>query len=138
MQLASISWAAEGAEFGPSHDWDYEDEGEPEGDDVEHPEPEGDDVSDDIRKEWQDARANRIMQFNVGDFKDSNIRMLTGTLKADWIQLPVQRYLAALPTLKQGCENLTTRHYKYLHKVRSALLASASNKTKNTRKPRQT
>ena len=26
------------------------------------------------------------------------------------------------------CENLTTRHYKYLHKVRSALLASASNK----------
>ena len=34
--------------------------------------------------------------------KDSNIRMLTGTLKADWIQLPVERYLAALPTLKQG------------------------------------
>ena len=28
--------------------------------------------------------------------------MLTGTLKADWIQLPVERYLAALPTLKQG------------------------------------
>ena len=55
-----------------------------------------------IRKEWQDARANRIMQFKVGDFKDSNIRMLTGTLKADWIQLPVERYLAALPTLKQG------------------------------------
>ena len=31
------------------------------------------------------------------------------------------------------CENLTTRHYKYLHKVRSALLASASNKN-----PKQT
>ena len=61
-----------------------------------------DDVPDDIRKEWQDARANRSMQFKVGDFKDSNIRMLTGTLKADWIQLPVERYLAALPTLKQG------------------------------------
>ena len=61
-----------------------------------------DDVSDDIRKEWEEARANRIMQFKVGDFKDSNIRMLTGTLKADWIQLPVERYLAALPTLKQG------------------------------------
>ena len=28
--------------------------------------------------------------------------MLTGTIKADWIQLPVERYLAALPTLKQG------------------------------------
>ena len=28
--------------------------------------------------------------------------MLTGTLKADWMQLPVERYLAALPTLKQG------------------------------------
>ena len=42
------------------------------------------------------------MQFKVGDFKDSNICMLTGTLKADWIQLPVERYLAALPTLKQG------------------------------------
>ena len=42
------------------------------------------------------------MQFKVGDFKSSNIRMLTGTLKADWIQLPVERYLAALPTLKQG------------------------------------
>ena len=37
-----------------------------------------------------------------GDFKDSNIWMLTGTLKADWIQLPVERYLAAFPTLKQG------------------------------------
>ena len=61
-----------------------------------------DDVPDDIRKEWEDARANKIMQFKVGDFKDSNIRMLTGTLKADWIQLPVERYLAALPTLKQG------------------------------------
>ena len=42
------------------------------------------------------------MQFKVSDYKDSNIRMLTGTLKADWIQLPVERYLAALPTLKQG------------------------------------
>ena len=39
-----------------------------------------DDVPDDIRKQWQEARANRIMQFKVGDFKDSNIRMLTGTL----------------------------------------------------------
>ena len=38
----------------------------------------------------------------MGDYKDSNIRMLTGTLKADWIQIPVERYLAALPTLKQG------------------------------------
>ena len=28
--------------------------------------------------------------------------MLTGTLKADWIQLPVERYLAVFPTLKQG------------------------------------
>ena len=34
--------------------------------------------------------------------KDSNIRMLTGTIKADWIQLPVERYLTALPRLKQG------------------------------------
>ena len=36
------------------------------------------------------------------------------------------------------CENLTTRHYKYLHKVRSALLASASNKNQKHTKPRQT
>ena len=57
---------------------------------------------DDIQTQWQEARANRRMQFKVGDYKDSNIRMLTGTLKADWIQLPVERYLAALPTLKQG------------------------------------
>ena len=28
--------------------------------------------------------------------------MLTGTIKVDWIQLPVEPYLAALPTLKQG------------------------------------
>ena len=55
----------------------------------------------DIQKQWQEARANRRMQFKVGDYKDSNIRMLTGTFKADWIQLPVER-LAALPTLKQG------------------------------------
>ena len=46
------------------------------------------------------------MQFKVGNYRDgdkeSNIRMLTGTIKADWIQLPVERYLAALPTLRQG------------------------------------
>ena len=60
----------------------------------------------DIRKQWQEARANRRMQFKVGNYRDgdreSNIRMLTGTIKADWIQLPVERYLAALPTLRQG------------------------------------
>ena len=60
----------------------------------------------DIRKQWQVARANRRMQFKVGNYRDgdreSNIRMLTGTIKADWIQLPVERYLAALPTLRHG------------------------------------
>ena len=60
----------------------------------------------DIRKQWQEARANRRMQFKVGNYRDgsweSNIRMLTGTIKVDWIQLPVEQYLAALPTLKQG------------------------------------
>ena len=60
------------------------------------------DVPDDIQKQWQEARANRMMQFEVGDYKDSNIRMLTGTLKAHWIQLPVERYLHALPTLRRG------------------------------------
>ena len=57
---------------------------------------------DDIKTQWQEANANRMMQFKVGVYKDSNIRMLTGTIKADWIQLPVERYLTALPTLKQG------------------------------------
>ena len=60
----------------------------------------------DIRKQWQEARANRRMQFKVGNYRDgdreSNIRTLTGTIKADWIQLPVERYLAALPTLRHG------------------------------------
>ena len=60
----------------------------------------------DIKKQWQEARANRRMQFKVGNYRDgdkeSNIRMLTGPIKADWIQLPVERYLAALPTLRQG------------------------------------
>ena len=60
----------------------------------------------DIPKQWQKARANRRMQFKVGNYRDgsweSNIRLLTGTIKADWIQLPVEQYLAALPTLKQG------------------------------------
>ena len=55
----------------------------------------------DIKTQWQEANANRRMQFKVGVYKDSNIRMLTGTIK-DWIQLPVERYLTALPTLKQG------------------------------------
>ena len=59
-------------------------------------------VPDDIKTQWQEANANRRMQFKVGVYKDSNIRMLTGTIKADWIQLPVERYLTALPTLKQG------------------------------------
>ena len=44
------------------------------------------------------------MQFKVGIYRDgdwvSNIRMLTGTIKADEIQ-PVERYLAALP-LRHG------------------------------------
>ena len=60
----------------------------------------------DILKQWQEARANRRMQFKVGNYRDgsweSNIRMLTGTIKVDWIQLPVEPYLAALPTLQQG------------------------------------
>ena len=60
----------------------------------------------DIPKQWQEARANRRMQFKVGNYRDgsgeSNIRLLTGTIKADWIHLPVEQYLAALPTLKQG------------------------------------
>ena len=43
--------------------------------------------------EWQDARANRIMQFKVSDFKDS---------RHSQSGLAVERYLAALPTLKQG------------------------------------
>ena len=46
------------------------------------------------------------MQFKVGNYRDgdreSNIRMVTGTIKADWIQLPVERYVAALPTLRHG------------------------------------
>ena len=63
----------------------------------------GPDVApDDIKTQWQEANANGRMQFKVGVHKDSNIRMLTGTIKADWIQLPVERYLTALPTLKQG------------------------------------
>ena len=49
----------------------------------------------DILKQWQEARANRRMQFKVGNYRD-------GTIKADWIQLPVERYLAALPTLRHG------------------------------------
>ena len=60
----------------------------------------------DTLKQWQEARANRRMQFKVGNYRDgdweSNIRMLTGTIKADWKQLPVERYLAALPTLRHG------------------------------------
>ena len=60
----------------------------------------------DILKQWQEARANRRMQFKVGNYRDgsweSNIRMLTGTIKVDWIQLPVEPYLAALPALQQG------------------------------------
>ena len=60
----------------------------------------------DILKQWQETHANRHMQFKVGNYCDgsweSNIRLLTGTIKVDWIQLPVEQYLAALPTLKQG------------------------------------
>ena len=59
----------------------------------------------DILKQWR-ARANRRMQFKVGKYRDgsweSTIRMLTGTIKVDWIQLPVEPHLAALPTLQQG------------------------------------
>ena len=61
----------------------------------------------DILKQWQEARANRRMQFKVGNYRDgsweSNIRMLTGTIKVDWIQLPVELYLAALPTVATRC-----------------------------------
>ena len=60
------------------------------------------DVHDDLRQQWHEAQANRRMEFKVGNFKLSEIRMLTGTLKADWIQLPLESYLAMFPTLKQG------------------------------------
>ena len=42
---------------------------------------------DDIKTQWQEANANR-RKFKVGVYKDSNIRILTGTINADWI-LPV-------------------------------------------------
>ena len=46
------------------------------------------------------------MQFKVSNYRDgswkSTIRLLTGTIKADWIQLLVEQHLAALPTLKQS------------------------------------
>ena len=42
----------------------------------------------DIPKQWQEARANRQMQFKVGNYRDgsgeSNIRLLTGTIKC-WL-----------------------------------------------------
>ena len=60
------------------------------------------DVPIELRQKWHEAQANRRMQFKVGTFKSSAIRMLTCTLKADWIQLPVENYLAMFPTLKQG------------------------------------
>ena len=45
------------------------------------------------------------MQFKIGNYRDGswegNIQLLTGTIKVDWIQLPVEQYLAMLPTLKQ-------------------------------------
>ena len=63
-------------------------------------------ASADILRQWREARANRRMQFKVGKYRDgsweSNIRMLTGIIKVDWIQLPVEPYFAALPTLQQG------------------------------------
>jgi len=39
-------------------------------------------VHDDLRQKWE-AQANRRMQFKVGTFKSSEIRMLTCALKAD-------------------------------------------------------
>ena len=51
---------------------------------------------DDIRQQWREAE-------DAVQGESSEIRMLTGTLKADWIQLPVERYLAVFPTLKQRC-----------------------------------
>ena len=60
------------------------------------------DVHDDLRQQWHEAQTNRRTQFKVCDFKLSEIRMLTDTLKADWIQLPLESYLAMCPTLKQG------------------------------------
>ena len=56
----------------------------------------------DLRQQWHEAQANRRMQFKVGNFKLSEIGLLTGTLKADWIQLPLESYLAMFRTLKQG------------------------------------
>ena len=56
-----------------------------------------DEAPADILKQWREARANRRMQFKIGKYRDgsweSNIRMLTGTIKVDWIQLPVEPYL---------------------------------------------
>ena len=46
------------------------------------------------------------MQFKVGTFKSSEIRMLNSTLKADWIQFPVENYLAMFPALKQAVVGL--------------------------------
>ena len=52
-----------------------------------------------------EAKITGVCSSKVGNYRDdreSNIRMKTGTIKADWIQLPVEQYLAALSTLGQG------------------------------------
>ena len=48
-----------------------------------------------LSKQWQKARANRRMHSRRATTK-------MATKKATFVQLPVERYLAALPTLRQG------------------------------------
>ena len=57
--------------------------------------------------------------------------LLAGVLE---IKAPSCDYVpsSCLASLRTSCEIPTTRHYKYLHKVRSAVLASASNKNPKT------
>ena len=59
-------------------------------------------------------RTSSPTQFKVGDYKDGNIRMLTG-IKADWTQLPVERYLTALSYIETRCHCRCSRSRVPLH-----------------------
>ena len=55
-----------------------------------------------VLQQLQHKESYRAAHSSWMDQEEAPADMLTGTIPADWTQLPVERYLAALPTLRHG------------------------------------
>ena len=62
-------------------------------------------VEEELRQKQQYAKASRYMSFKIANYDTSDVPMLTCGPRVDWLGVPVQCFLAKLPTLNRGIDS---------------------------------